>query len=44
MSDEAAGRYRSPIVGDLNVTPDNPDEAVGQDREPNERVPMIVER
>jgi subtilisin family serine protease len=43
MSDEAAGRYRSPIVGDLNVTPDNPDEAVGQDREPNERVPMIVE-
>ena len=42
MSDESAGRYRSPIIGDLNV-PEKSDEAFGQDHNPHERVPMIVE-
>lgn len=43
MSDESAGRYRSPIVGDLNLPPGSGGDRLGEDRDPHERLPMIVE-
>jgi subtilisin family serine protease len=43
MADEAAGRYRSPIVGDLSIPLDQTAEEHHEAPDPHERLPMIIE-
>lgn len=43
MSDESSGRYRSPIIGDLNIPPTVGEEDSSRHGDLSKRVPMIVE-
>jgi subtilisin family serine protease len=43
MSDDAVGRYRSPIIGDLVLPPDRTEQQLARTKYATERVPMVIE-
>jgi subtilisin family serine protease len=43
MADEAAGRYRSPIIGDLKLPPRKTEKSTHKGPDPDKRLPMIIE-